>query len=311
VIVEVVGKQRKKSDKRAYTFMFIPHRGAQTYSFSLPMPALKRIGAAFLCALLLFGGLQFKHMLTVWQAQAEQDELQRLRANKESQEEKIGSLARLTQEMQDEMQKVAQLEGDVRRSLGVEGANVSRSAAGRETSRQTRPLPAVDHADVDAIMQRVKEISDFARQKQASLAALNVQLATRNAMRAATPSIWPAQGEVTSRFGRRNSPSGVGSSVHKGLDIAGAYGSPVVATADGVVKIASHYYGYGLYVQIDHGYGLQTAYGHNSALAVGAGEKVKKGQIVAYMGNSGVSTGTHLHYEVIRNGVQVDPANFL
>jgi murein DD-endopeptidase MepM/ murein hydrolase activator NlpD len=77
------------------------------------------------------------------------------------------------------------------------------------------------------------------------------------------------------------------------------------------VEISSHYYGYGLYVQINHGYGLQTAYGHNSALAVSVGEKVKKGQVIAYMGNSGVSTGTHLHYEVIRNGVQVDPANFL
>ncbi|MDR2006020.1 MAG: M23 family metallopeptidase [Acidaminococcales bacterium] len=305
-------KQRKKLDKRVYTFMFIPHRGVKTRSFSLPIVTIKRIGLAFFCALLIFGGVQFKHMLTVWQAQAEQEELTQLRANKESQEEKVSNLARLTQEMQEEMQKVTQLEGEVRRSLGAEGAaNVSRSAAGRGGLRQAQFMAAIDYTDVDELTRRVREINDFARQKQASLAELDAKLKERNARRAATPSIWPAYGEITSRFGLRNSPSGMGSSMHKGLDIAGRYGSPVVATADGVVEIASYYYGYGLYVQINHGYGLQTAYGHNSALAVNVGEKVKKGQIIAYMGNSGVSTGTHLHYEVIRNGVQVDPANFL
>ncbi|MDR3349844.1 MAG: peptidoglycan DD-metalloendopeptidase family protein [Acidaminococcales bacterium] len=251
-------------------------------------------------------------MLTVWQAQAEREELAHLRSNKESLEEKVSNLSRLTREMQEEMHKVTQLESEVRRSLGTEGAaNVSRSAAGRGNLMTARPAAEIDHTDIDGLAQRVREIYAFARQKQVALAQLDAQLKERNARRAATPSGWPAYGEVTSRFGRRNSPSGMGSSMHKGLDIAGGYGSPVVATADGVVEMASYHYGYGLYVRINHGYGLQTAYGHNSGLAVGVGQKVKKGQVIAYMGSSGVSTGTHLHYEVIRNGVQVDPANFL
>jgi murein DD-endopeptidase MepM/ murein hydrolase activator NlpD len=314
VIAKVADSRQKKMDKRAYTFMLIPHRGIKTRSFSLPIKALKGIGVAFLCVILFVAALQFKHMLTFWHAQAELDELASLRENKENHEEKVKSLIKLTEEMQGEMQKVTRLESEVRRSLGADSNGVSRSGIDREAQGQPKWLLPLNYSNIDNIdevIQRVKEINEIARQKQITLAALNASLTERNAIRAATPSIWPASGEVTSRFGLRNSPNGMGSSAHKGLDIAGAYGSPVRAAADGIVEISSSYYGYGLYVQIDHGHGLQTAYGHNSELAVSVGEKVKKGQVIAYMGNSGVSTGTHLHYEVIKNGVQVNPANFL
>ncbi len=128
---------------------------------------------------------------------------------------------------------------------------------------------------------------------------------------AGTPSIWPANGRVTSAFGWRNSPLADGNELHAGIDIAVNYGIPVVAAADGTITESGSAGGYGNLVQIDHGNGISTLYGHNSKLAVNVGQTVKKGQIVSYAGSSGKSTGPHVHYEVRENGKPVDPWKYL
>lgn len=128
---------------------------------------------------------------------------------------------------------------------------------------------------------------------------------------ATKPSIWPVSGEVTSGFGWRNSPWGGGSELHAGIDIANNLGTPIVATADGTVVRSEWSGGYGNVVQIDHGNGIETIYGHNSRIIVNAGHSVKKGQVIAYLGSTGRSTGPHVHYEVRVNGAAVDPVSFL
>jgi murein DD-endopeptidase MepM/ murein hydrolase activator NlpD len=99
--------------------------------------------------------------------------------------------------------------------------------------------------------------------------------------------------------------------MHKGLDFAGKAGENVVATAAGIVTWAGDRYGYGQLVEIDHGDGFVTRYGHNDTLTVSIGDVVTKGEPIAKMGNTGRSTGVHVHYEVIRNGKQVDPLPFV
>lgn len=128
---------------------------------------------------------------------------------------------------------------------------------------------------------------------------------------AMTPSLWPVQGTVTSGFGWRTSPFGEGNEQHAGVDIAVSLGTPVVATADGEVVESGPVGDYGNMVQVDHGNGLATVYGHNSRLAVTAGQTVLKGQVIAYAGSTGKSTGPHVHYEVRKDGVAVDPWRFL
>lgn len=128
---------------------------------------------------------------------------------------------------------------------------------------------------------------------------------------AAMPSIWPAKGSVTSGFGWRVSPFGEGEEMHPGVDIARAEGTPVVATADGRVVESGPAGGYGNLVHIDHGNGMATLYGHNSQLAVSVGQTVSKGQVIAYAGSTGKSTGPHVHYEVRENGVAVDPWKYM
>jgi len=126
-----------------------------------------------------------------------------------------------------------------------------------------------------------------------------------------TPSIWPVRGRLTSRFGYRRDPFNGRNTLHKGLDLAVPIGTPVRAAAHGVVVEAGWRSGYGLTVRIDHGYGYQTLYGHNSRLLVKTGQRVTKGQIIARSGSSGRSTAPHLHYEIRVNGKAINPANYL
>jgi len=119
-----------------------------------------------------------------------------------------------------------------------------------------------------------------------------------------TPTLWPVRGEISRGFS--NDPGG-----HKGLDIAVPSETPVRATGEGLVEFAGEDDIFGNMVIINHGSGISTLYGHNSKLAVARGDSVKKGQIIAYSGNSGKSSAPHLHFEISRNGRQVDPLTLL
>ena len=122
------------------------------------------------------------------------------------------------------------------------------------------------------------------------------------------PSIWPTTGVVSSPYGLRWG----GTDFHPGMDIANDMGTPIVATADGVVEYAGwNSGGYGNMVDIDHGNGIMTRYGHASQVVVSTGQQVKRGQLIAYMGSTGFSTGPHVHYEVHVNGQRVNPISYL
>lgn len=121
----------------------------------------------------------------------------------------------------------------------------------------------------------------------------------------------PSSTRVTSDFGNRLSPTGGASSNHKGIDIGAAGGANIVAAADGVVKAATYSSAAGNYVMIDHGGGLYTVYMHASSLAVSPGQTVTAGQVIAYVGSTGISTGNHLHFGVSLNGSYVSPWNYL
>ena len=128
---------------------------------------------------------------------------------------------------------------------------------------------------------------------------------------AAVPVLWPVIGPITGSFGERIDPFNGEGAFHSGVDISCRYGEPVLAPADGVVTYADYYNGYGRMIQIDHGGGVATRYGHLSGFAVGDGQSVRKGQVIGYVGLSGRSTGPHLHYEVRIHDTPVNPHKFL
>ena len=128
---------------------------------------------------------------------------------------------------------------------------------------------------------------------------------------AETPNIWPVAGPISSYYGYRISPGGIGSTFHEGVDIAGDYGTPISATAAGTVTQAGWVGGYGYLVEVKHADGIVTRYGHNSAVLVYEGQHVDQGNMIALMGSTGNSTGPHCHYEVRIHGEAVDPMYFL
>jgi murein DD-endopeptidase MepM/ murein hydrolase activator NlpD len=142
---------------------------------------------------------------------------------------------------------------------------------------------------------------DFARMRRAS--PLSLSSISR-------PSGMPVSAAwMSSGFGLRGHPILGGLRLHSGIDLAAPMGSPVFATSDGVVRQAEWRGGYGLLVALDHGGGLQTRYGHMSRLAVAAGQQVRKGDVIGYVGSTGRSTGPHVHYEMRINGQAVNPAS--
>lgn len=126
------------------------------------------------------------------------------------------------------------------------------------------------------------------------------------------PSRMPLEGaSLTSGFGMRNHPVLGGRRKHTGIDLAAPTGTPVYATADGIIGRADWYSSYGLYISINHGASMETRYAHLSRLAVAAGDNIKKGDLIGYVGSTGRSTGPHLHYEVRVEGLAVNPIPYM
>ena len=163
----------------------------------------------------------------------------------------------------------------------------------------------------DQFSQTVSQLIDRSTNVEERVTSLYQGYQDRIVRLSSTPNIWPVSGWMTSGFGMRHHPIHGGTRFHEGLDIAAPWGTPVKASADGVIKYAGYKGGFGKIVIIDHGYGIVTYYGHNSRLFVKAGDKVTRGMRIASVGNTGYSTGAHLHYEVHVDGVPIDPMNFL
>ncbi len=160
------------------------------------------------------------------------------------------------------------------------------------------------HLAFDNVLQRAQNV-------ELDVQALTTALLDQRDYLSSMPTLKPTNGWYTSGFGLRNSPFTGKPAMHEGLDLANHVGSPIVAPAAGIVTYAGGRPGYGNMVTIDHGYGIQTQFGHVSRLYVKVGEKVKRGQKIAAVGNTGRSTGPHVHYEVRVNGIPVDPYYYI
>ena len=172
-----------------------------------------------------------------------------------------------------------------------------------------KSLPTADQ-DPD-LLKSLDDLDKKVKAQEQEARALKSYFEDQQALLASAPSIWPVRGWVTSDFSVRLDPYTGERVMHEGIDVAAGLGTPVRAPSDGTVVFSGLEGGYGHVLVIDHGYGLKTRYGHLSRIDVKVGEKVKRGQFVAAVGNSGRSTGPHLHYEVRVNGVADNPRKFI
>ena len=158
---------------------------------------------------------------------------------------------------------------------------------------------------------RVQGLSHQAEQQLLSLTELVSFFEAQENLLAHTPSIWPIRGWMTSRFGVRNDPYTGEKAMHSGVDLAAAAGTKVVAPADGMVIFAGSRGAYGKMIIIEHGMGMVTHYGHLSKVLVNIGDEIERGHHIGAVGNTGRSTGPHLHYEVRVDGIPTDPEHYV
>jgi len=175
--------------------------------------------------------------------------------------------------------------------------------------------PVVQDAQVSSSLDRLYTLKDTAFSGAATtgiLLGLTRNVTPADWLRAnSSPSLWPVEGPVTGSFGERIDPFNGEGAFHSGVDISASVGQPVIAPADAVVVMADFMGGYGRAIVLDHGHGITTRYGHLASFAVVAGQYVHRGDTIGYVGQSGRSTGPHLHYEVRINDTPVNPHKYL
>ncbi len=315
-------KETGKTAAEEYTIKFIPPQGGDVKTIRLPLNLLKYGVVSLLAGALLFVGAFSYAVYSTFANRNGAAEIEDLRQVNSIQQEQLLQLAKKANSLQEEMNQLKKLEEDIRRLSGAQPMQENQQDNGNgeqnvdpETHNgQGGPLSTPTVQNVSDTLVLVEQGLAVRRQ---SLMALKEELSQRQqslglpAMAlpgGTTPTIWPARGVVSSPYGLRWN----GSDFHPGIDIANDMGTPIIATADGVVRVAGwNDGGYGNMVDIDHGNGIMTRYGHAMQVAVTAGQHVRRGQVIAYMGSTGFSTGPHVHYEVRINGQAVNPSAYL
>ncbi len=188
----------------------------------------------------------------------------------------------------------------------------------REFDFESQPAVGGPESEIGAAMQApdlnalVTGLEQKLSSRDAQMSALENALLSRKLDEQIRPDGRPVRdGHISSYFGERQDPFNGHQAFHKGIDFASPAGSDVVAVAAGVVTFAGEKAGYGNLIEVSHGNGLTTRYGHNRALAVGVGRMVERGDTVAFVGSTGRSTGPHVHFEVLKEGRQIDPLTFI
>lgn len=249
-------------------------------------------------------------------------QLERWGAELATQRQDLEAARQLLQQKVDALaMRVGQMNAHVIRldALGKRLTDMAGIKKGEFDFENTPPIGGVDvsaatgqPASVPLLTDMLDRLSDQLSDRERQLGALENLIQTRELRRVVYPQGRPVTGGfISSFFGNRVDPFTGYTSFHPGVDFAGEEGAEVVSVATGIVTWAGEHMGYGNLVEINHGNGLVTRYGHNSKVLVKAGETVQKGQVLALVGSTGHSTGPHVHFEVLRDGTAVDPMAFI
>jgi len=319
--------------------MIVPHSERTVYRLRVPL-AIAQVLATVVISLgvflLIFANL-YQNM------RQNMAELRTLRIINRQQQEQLAYLSAEAGSMKESLRRLSDLDRELRQMMNqvaaygkasipaevqvaADGSATEATSAGSDhvstdggpnpvtTANIQRPDRDLPNRSLDRgreLQAEMSRINGEMSAREQSLEGLKAALAGRLAYLDAKPSIWPTRGHVTSGFGWRPSPFGKRGEFHDGYDIAAPYGTAIVATGAGRVVFAGWRGAYGRAVMLDHGYGLVTLYGHTSRIVVSVGQRVKRGQVIAYVGSTGRSTGPHLHYTVLVNGREVSPRPYL
>ena len=301
------------NEEKRYKIQFIDSEEDVTRTVRLSLRSLRvlAIGAGAAVALLTVGAVL--SIYTLMNGEMHASETAQLREANRIQQEQILQVSKKASALQQDLDSLRRAEDGLRAIVGAP------PAAADETVQEgpVSPTGGEQHTPTTADLSEALEMIEERLSTRRSSIDLLAETMRREFPGAAsyasdsaphtTPSIWPAAGYVSSPYGLRFN----GTEFHQGIDIAADMGTPIVATADGVVTAAGWNGGYGNMVDVDHGGGIVTRYGHASAVAVTVGQQVRRGEVIAYVGSTGRSTGPHVHYEVRVDGQPVNPAGYL
>ena len=260
------------------TIMLIPHSRFSSRSLRIPV-----VAAALFCLLACVGAV-FTVSLTI-----QAFDYYRMKSE-------YTQMSKNFTEMESTMASLKQSESQFRKLFSL--------GSRKEVLKNVENSNEDGSIDLDALKKEITASMNAVEE-------INKYLAKEQKVFFTSPSGWPAVGKISSGFGMREHPRFGGRKLHTGIDITMPRGTPLHATADGVVSFSGRNGGNGNIVVIEHGHGLTSVYAHNSQNSVKAGQAVKRGEVIALSGSTGISTGPHLHYEVWRDGQSINPAPFL
>jgi len=298
--------------KNFYTLLILPKKDSSAKKIIMSSALVKGISISLMGLILFVMYFSYDYI----HIRREQAELKRLKMQTAEQKKQIDELVSKVDHFAVKMDELRQSDKKIRimtnfvtgrdkdQLLGIGGPM-------SEDNRLRSKMAVDDKAMIAGIKGHVDRLMDDALLREQSFADLLSYLKEKKSLLDSTPSIWPVAGWVTSEFGWRTSPFGGDREIHKGIDIATRYGKPIYAPADGIVANAAFEHDLGRMVRIDHGHGISTLYGHLSKTVLKAGATVHRGDRIGYVGNTGRSTGSHLHYTVMLNGVPVNPRKYL
>lgn len=297
-----------------YKIQFIDSEEDTTRTVRLSLRSLRLIAVGAGTAVVLLAAASVLSVYTLMTDYVHASETAQLRAANRIQQEQILQVSKKASALQQDLDQLRRSEDGLRALVGAP------PAAPDETVPEGTEAPtggAPHDLTTDELSEALEMIEERLHTRRSSLDLLAETLRrdfpgaasyTSDDTAHTVPSIWPTAGYVSSPYGLRWN----GTEFHQGIDIAAETGTPIVATADGIVTSAGwNGSGYGNMVDVDHGGGIVTRYAHASAVAVTPGQEVRRGQVIAYVGSTGHSTGPHLHYEVRVDGTPVNPAAYL
>ncbi len=298
---------------KRYTFIFIPDITGKLNKFSVPKIVVK--GAIAISLFFVVGFSYFAY--TVYNKSSDLKEINELRSIAAGQKLEIQHFSKKMKQIEAHLARLEKFDRKLRVITALEKQTPASSEFGTGGPDQDAMMNFSSSSKkyTESLMNTLNEdltrINRQAEAQEISFFELDEFFKEQSSLLSHTPSIWPVRGWVTSTFGYRRSPFTGLREMHEGLDIASQMKAPVTSTASGIVVRVGFRRGYGNVVEIDHGYGVVTRYGHNSKNLVKIGQSVKRGEVVALLGNTGRSTGPHLHYEVLLNGVPVNPDRYI
>jgi len=293
--------------KQRFTVMFIPHSEKRIFNFQISVFTL--IFIVFLLSVLIvaFVGLSTHFTSTNERIIQVSENLYASEASLQSYKDEIVELRKIVKDFKKRMEEV----------LGVIGTEEAQNFLEQGVGGDLSSLVSVDNIEVGSLrdLSDLRSLRTYLDNSVEPLTEISSVLQAQKELLVDIPTLWPlkgVRGNITTRFGPAKHPFTGGWYLHKGIDIALGYGVPIVVTANGKVqKVDFEPMSLGHYIVVRHKYGFYTKYGHFDKIVVKKGQEVRRGQIVGYMGNSGLSTGPHLHYEVRIGTHVVDPLQFL